>query len=125
MSDYNINEDEKALEALLAAAFKLHDFDMMSDEDIEKFFNSPAQLSEELSEVADSLEISFVEELLNSQKIKSFSNKTEKLDEELELETMAMNRDKDGNDINDEIREAIERAKLKALEDDDSKESEP
>ena len=113
----NINKDEKALEALLAAAFRLNFSEEISNEQAEKYFRQPARLSKEDREAIESWGTDFIEKLIEGQKTISDESKQDiEVNEELEQEYFAMNRDKDGNDIDEETRRKIDEERKKALE---------
>ena len=113
----NINKDEKALEALLAAAFRLNFSGKISDEQAEKYFQQPVRLSKEDREAIESWGNAFIEKLIEGQKtISDESQQDIEVNEELEQEYFAMNRDKDGNDIDEETCRKIDEERRKALE---------
>jgi hypothetical protein len=118
----NINKDERALEALLAAAFKLAFPDKISDEQAVKFFQQPPHLSQEDKETIDSWGTDFVEKLIKGEKTElSKYEQDPHVNEELELEISAMNRDKNGSDVDDETRRKIEEERKKTLEEEKDK----
>jgi len=113
----NINKDEKAMDALLAAAFRLNFSEEISNEQAEKYFQQPARLSKEDREAIESWGTDFIEKLIEGQKtISDESQQDIEVNEELEQEYIAMNRDKDGNDIDEETRRKIDEERTKALE---------
>ena len=118
----NIDKDERALEALLAAAFRLDFPEEISDEQAEKFFQQPVRLSKEDKEEIDSWGTDFIDKLIERQKITSY--KTEQyiiVNEALEQEYIAMNRDQDGNGLDEETRRKIDEERKKALEEEEKK----
>jgi hypothetical protein len=118
-SNENIKE-ERALEALLAAAFRLDFPGEISDKEIEAFFQKPAQLSQEDKDTVDSWGTDFVEKLARGQKTNSHvSQEDAQINSELELEISAMGRDKNGNDVDDETRRKIDEERRKALEEEE------
>lgn len=118
----NINKDERALEALLAAAFRLGFPEEISDEKAEKFFQQPAQLSKEDKEVINSLGTDFIDKLIEGQK-----NTLDKhhqditVNEELAQESFAMNRDKNGDGLDEETHRKIDEERKKAIEEEENK----
>jgi len=113
----NINKDEKALEALLTAAFRLNFSEEISNEQAEKYFRQPARLSKEDREAIESWGTDFIEKLIEGQKTISDESKQDiEVNEELEQEYFAMNRDKDGNDLDEETRRKIDEERRKALD---------
>ena len=120
----NIDKAERALEALLAAAFRLDFPEELSDEQAEKYFQKPAKLSKEDKEAVRSWGTDFIEKLIEGQK--TISNEPQKdniFNEELEQEYIAMNRDKDGNDLDEETRRKIDEERKKALEEEEKKDN--
>jgi len=125
MTNFNendINKDERALEALLAAAFHLDYPEEISDEQAEKLFQQPTRLSREDKEAIDSWGTDFIEDLVEGQKTVSdrFQQNIE-INQELEQEYYAMNRDKDSNDLDEETRRKIDEEHRKALEEENNK----
>jgi hypothetical protein len=125
MTNFNendINKDERALEALLAAAFHLDYPEEISDEQAEKLFQQPTRLSREDKEAIDSWGTDFIEDLVEGQKTVSdrFQQNIE-INQELEQEYYAMNRDKDSNDLDEETRRKIDEERRKALEEENNK----
>ncbi len=113
----NLNKDEKALEALLAAAFRLNFSENISDEEAKKYFQQPSGLSKEDREAIESWGNAFIEKLIEGQKTTLDESQEEiEVDKELEQEYFAMNRDKDGNDIDEETRNKIDEERRRALE---------
>ena len=118
----NIDKDERALEALLAAAFRLDFPEEISGEQAEKFFQQPVRLSKEDKEEIDSWGTDFIDKLIEGHK--TTSKKTQQdiiVNEELEQEYIAMNRDKDGNGLDEETRRKIDEERKKALEEEEKK----
>jgi len=121
----NISKDERALEALLAAAFRLDFPEDISDEQAEKVFQEPAQLSLEDKEVISSWGTDFIEKLINGKRTTSEKQQQDVvLNKEFEEAISAMNRDEDGNDIDDETRKKIEEERKKAIEEEENKDDE-
>lgn len=116
------DKDTKALEALLAAAYRLDSPQEISDEEAEKFFQKPLRLSDEDKEAMDSWGTAFISELLDAEKVVSRDNKEDE-DSTVasEQELYAMNRDKDGADIDKETRDKIDEERKKALEEEDNR----
>ena len=115
---------EKSLEALLTAAFRLDFPEDLSDEDAVHFFQQPAQLSLEDREAIDSWGNDFVEALLKGEKpVLSEQEQEDCFDVQLEQEFYAMNRDKNGNDLNDETRNKIDEERKKTI-DEESRDNE-
>lgn len=118
----NIDKDERALEAMLAAAFRLDFPEEISDEQAEKFFQQPARLSKEDKEAIKSWGTDFIEKLIEGQKTTSDKPQQDIIvNEELEQEYIAMNRDKDGNGLDEETRRKIDEERKKALEEEENK----
>lgn len=118
--DGNINNDEKALEALLAAAFRLDFPEELTEEQAEKFLKQPALLSQEDKVACNSWGTDFIEKLIQEEKISSKTSQDDiEANEELRQELFAMNRDKDGNDVDEEAHHKIEEERKKALEKED------
>jgi len=65
------NKEERALEALLAAAFRLDFPEELSDEQAEKLFDQPTCLSKEDKESINSWGTDFIEKLLENKKVTS------------------------------------------------------
>jgi hypothetical protein len=122
----NIDKDDRALEALLAAAFHMEFSEEISDEKAILFFQQPARLSHEDKETINSWGTDFVENIIEGQKTVTdrFQHNIE-INQELEQELFALNRDKDGNDINEEARCKIDEERKKALEEENNKEDDP
>jgi len=121
----NINKDERALEALLAAAFRLGFPEEVSNEKAEKFFQQPAQLSGEDKEAIDAWGTDFIEKLIEGKK--TTSDRQQKdivVNEELEQAISAMNRGENGNDLDEETRRKIDEERKKALEEEENKDNE-
>ena len=120
----NVNKDERALEALLAAAFRLDFPEKPSDEQVEKFFQQSARLSPEDKKACNSWGIDFIEKLIDGQKITSNKHQQDiVVNEELALEYSAMGRDKDGNGLDEETRRKIDEERKKALEEEENKDN--
>jgi len=120
----NVNKDERALEALLAAAFRLDFPEKLSDEQAEKFFKQTAHLSKEDKEAIASWGTDFIEKLIEGEKTTSDKHQKDIIvNEELEQESFAMNRDKDGNDLDEETRRKIDEERKNALEEEDKKDN--
>lgn len=119
----NINNvDNKALEALLAAAFRLDLPEEISDEEAEKLFEQPVRLSPEIKAACDSWGTDFIDKLIEGQKTSSDKYQQDILvDEQLEQEYYAMNRDKDGDGLDEETRRKIDEERKKALDEEESK----
>jgi len=118
----NIDKAERALEALLAASFRLDFPEELSDEQAEKYFQQPARLSKEDKEAISSWGSDFIEKLVEGQKIIPSENQQDIIiNEELEQEYIAMNRDKDGNGLDEETKQKINEERKKALEEEEKK----
>lgn len=123
MTKESNNKDQRALEALLTAAFKLDFPEEIPDEQIIKFFEQPAILPEEIKAACDSWGEDFIEKLIAGYKSTSDIKQSGfEINEELKQELFAMNRDKNGNDIDEETRRKIEEERKKALEEEENKE---
>jgi len=113
----NVNKDERALEALLAAAFRLDFPEEISDEQAEKFFQQPSGLSQEDKEAISSWGTDFIEDMLKNQKpISKDHSQDIHVDKELEKESFAMNRNKDDSDLDDEAHREIEKKRKEILD---------
>ena len=113
----NISKDEKALEALLTAAFRLDFPEELSDEQAEKFFQQPARLSKEDKEAINSWGTDFIGKIIEGQKTTSDKNQQDiTVNEELVQESFAMNRDKNGDGLDEETQRKIDEERKKALE---------
>ena len=118
----NIDKAHKALEALLAASFRLDFPEELSDEQAEKYFQHPARLSKEDKEEINSWGTDFIDKLIEGQKTTSYKTQQNIIvNEELEQEYIAMNRDKDGNGLDEETRRKIDEERKKALEEEENK----
>ena len=116
----NVGKNERALEAFLAAAFRLNFPDEISDEQAERFFQQPARLSNEDKEAVDSWGSDFIEVLLEGRTPVSDERPQDiEVNEELAQEYFAMNRDKDGKGLDEETRRKIDEERKKALEEED------
>lgn len=117
----NISKDEKALEALLAAAFRLDFPEELSDEQAEKFFQQPARLSKEDKEAINSWGTDFIDKLIEGQKTTSDKHQKDiTVKEELVQESFAMNRDKNGEGLDEETYRKIDEERKKALEEEEN-----
>ena len=118
----NKKQDEMALDALLAAAFRLDLSEEITDEQVEKFFTQTIWLSQEDKKTVNSWGSDLVKKLLQNKKndVERHQENFE-VSEELEQEIFAMNRDKDGNDIDEETRRKIDEERKKALEEEENK----
>lgn len=112
------DKEEKALDALMAAAFRLGGRDEpVTEEEAERLVRNPPELSSEDKAAIDSLEPDFVEHLLKQ----SGSGEPAPpgaepvLDEELEDALAAMHRGKEGEELSDEARREIERKRRELL----------
>ena len=121
----NIDKEERALEAMLAAAFRLDFPEEISDEQAEKFFQQPARLSQEDKEAINSWGADFIDKLIKGQKTTSDKHQQDvAVNEELEQAISAMNRGENGNDLNEETRRKIDEERKKALEEEEKKDNE-
>jgi hypothetical protein len=118
----NPSENERALEALLAVAFHLKISEEISDEEAIKLFQQPVRLSKEDKEAIDSWGIDFIEDLIEGKRTVSdrFQQNVE-INQELEQEYYAMNRNKNGNDLDKETLQKIDEERKKALEEENKK----
>jgi len=117
----NISKDEKALEALLTAAFRLDFPEELSDEQAEKFFQQPARLSKEDKEAINSWGTDFIDKLIEGQKTTSDKHQQDiTVKEELVQESFAMNRDKNGEGFDEETYRKIDEERKKALEEEEN-----
>ena len=117
----NISKDEKALEALLAAAFRLNFPEELSDEQAEKFFQQPTRLSKGDKEAVNSWGTDFIDKLIEGQKTTSDKHQQDiTIKEELVQESFAMNRDKNGEGLDEETYRKIDEERKKALEEEEN-----
>jgi len=120
----NISKDEKALEALLTAAFRLDFPEELSDEQAEKLFQQPARLSKEDKEAINSWGTDFIDKLIEGQKTTSDKHQQDiTVNEELVQESFAMNRDKNGDGLDEETHRKIDEERKKALEEEENKDN--
>lgn len=113
----NISKDEMALEAFLAAAFKLALTDKISDDHAIKIFQQSPNLSQEDKDAIASWGVDFIEKIIKGEKNEpSKVNQDIDTNKESELEIYAMNRDENGNDIDEKARRKIDEERQKALE---------
>lgn len=121
-NDNIVNKDEKALEALLASAFQLNFPEELTDEQAKKLFQKPARLSIDDRKATDSWGTDFIKKLVEGQKTISdrFQQDIE-INQELGQECYAMNRDKNGNAIDEETMRKIDEERRKALEEENNK----
>lgn len=121
----NIDKEERALEALLAAAFRLDFPEELSDEQMEKFFQQTVRLSEEDKEAINLWGKDFIDKLIEGRKTTSDKHQQEiVVNKELEQAISAMNRGENGNDLNEETRRKIDEERKKALEEEEKKDNE-
>jgi hypothetical protein len=124
MTNYK-NIDEKSLEALLAAAFRLNLSSDISDKEAEIFFQQPARLSKEDREMIQSWGKNFIENIINRKKNNPTPLQSRiQINQELELECYAMNRDKNGNDLDEKTKQKIDEERKKVLEEENNKNNE-
>lgn len=116
------DKDTRALEAVLAAAYRLDSPREITDEEAEKFFQEPLRLSNEDKEAMNSWGTAFISKLLDEEKIVS-GNRKEDEDTTVasEQDVYAMNRDKDGGEIDEDTRRKIDEERRKALEEEDNR----
>jgi len=110
-----INNEDKALEALLAAASRLEFSDELSDEHVEQILKQKINLSQEDEDTLDMLDDNFINNILDGRKVQ-FTKTSSTVDEELKSEHYAMNRDAEGGDINEDVRRKIDEARKRAIE---------
>ena len=116
----NVNRDERALEAFLAAAFRLNFPEEIFGEQAKKFFQQPARLSDEDRKAISSWGEDFIKQLLQGQIPVSYERQQNiEVNEELAQEYFAMNRDKNGDDLDEDVRRKIDEERERALEDED------
>lgn len=114
--------EERALDALLTAAFKLDFPEVISDEAAEIFFQSPARLSPEDKALCESWGDEFIAKIIEGKNVDSIEeHQQSSVDEGLKQELYAMNRDKDGNGLDEETRRKIDEERKKALDEEESK----
>lgn len=112
-----MKNDERGLDALLAAAFRLEYSDELTDEQVERILKLPIKLSKESEATLAKLDDDYVMNVLNDVSMKSDDTQDEiAIDAELEQDLYAMNRDADSKDIDEETRRKIEEARNKAIE---------
>ena len=119
------NKEERALEALLAAAFRLDFPEELSDEQAEKLFDQPTCLSKEDKESINSWGTDFIEKLLENKKVTSERHSQDIIvSEELEREVVGINRDKEGTGLDEETLHKIDEERKKALAEEEKKKNE-
>ena len=117
----NVINDERALEAFLAAAFRLDFPEEITDEEAKELFQRPANLSREDKEAISSWGTDFIERLVKEGRTASYEHEEGvEVNEELEQEYFAMNRDKDGGGLDKETRKKIDEERKKALEEEEN-----
>lgn len=118
----NCEIEKRALDALLAAAFKLDFPEVISDEDAAKIFQSPVHLSPEDKALCESWGEGFIEKIIEGKNDDFIGgDQQSSVDEGLKQELYAMNRDKDGDGLDEETRHKIDEERKKALDEEESK----
>jgi hypothetical protein len=110
--------EELALDALMAAAFRAEDQERpVSEEEARRIIEKPPALSPEDEEVMAAMGPDFVEKLLSSTDAGGPGAKEhgEVLDAEIEEAYAAMNRGRKGEDLDEKAREEIERKRRELL----------
>jgi hypothetical protein len=121
MSDAETKKDERALEALLAAAFRLDCPEEVSADDAEAMFKKPVRLSKEDREAIESWGTGFVEGLIKGQKLVSEEQKGQiEISKELAQESYALNRDKEGTGLDEKTRRKIDEERKRTLEEEEN-----
>ncbi len=121
-NDNNSSIDERALEALLVAAFRLNFPEELSDEQAEILFQQPARLSQEDKATTNSWGTDFIADLFKGRKTELNERKQNiEINQELEQEIYAMNRDKNSNNIDEETLRKIVEERKKAIEEENNK----
>ena len=113
----NYNPEDKALDALMAAAFRLGEADKsISADEAEELVDNPPAFSPEDEVVLASLDSAFVENLVCSEeKTPHISESSEVIDQELEEVCGAMNRGPGEQNLSDETLREIERKRRELL----------
>jgi len=116
-SSENTNE-ERALDALMAAAFRAEDIERpLSDEEARRIMENPPALSPEDEQVLAAMGPDFVDKLLKSAGAGSrdVGEAHEVVDAEIEEAYAAMNRGREGGELDEKARKEIERKRRELL----------
>jgi len=111
-------DEERALDALMAAAFRAEDLERpLSDEEARRIMENPPALSPEDEQVVAAMGSHFVDDLLKSAEAGSrdAGEAHEVLDAEIEEAYAAMNRGREGGELDEKAREEIERKRRELL----------
>lgn len=117
----SIDKTNRALEALLAAAFRLDISDEITDEEAEKLFQQPTRLSKEDQETINSWGTDFIDKLVEGHKTVTGKHQHNIINEELNREAFAMNRDTEGDGLDEEAQRKIDEERKKAIEEEYNK----
>jgi hypothetical protein len=110
--------EERALDALMAAAFRPEDVERpVSEEEARRILENPPALSPEDEQVLAAMGPDFVEKLLKSAEAgcPGAEGAHEALDAEIEEAYAAMNRGREGSELDEKAREEIERKRRELL----------
>jgi len=117
--------EDKAIDALMAAAFRLSGSDRpMTEKEAKELAANPPKLSPEDEEMMASMGADFVDRILqqcNSDKVESMDTRFT-LDSEIRDAYMAMNRGNKDDDLSEETKREIERKRRELLGEDESEE---
>ena len=118
MADTDPKSEDRAIDALMAAAFRISRPDeLLSEEEAEKLAARPPRLSQEDEEAISSLGPDFVHNLLQKAQAEKPVNKREQgiLDREIEEAYAAMNRGKHDDSLSEQTRREIEKKRRELL----------
>ena len=110
--------EERALDALMAAAFRVEDVERpVSEEEARRMAESQPALSPEDEQVVAAMGPDFVDRLLESAEDRNpgIEKLGKSLDVEIKEAYAAMNRGREGNDLDEKAREEIERKRRELL----------
>lgn len=111
-------KEERALDALMAAAFRAEDPERrVNEEEARRIVENPPALSPEDEEVVTAMGSDFVQKLLGSAEAgrQDAAGLGEALDAEIEEAYAAMNRGRKGEDLDEKALEEIERKRRELL----------
>lgn len=119
--------DERALDALMAAAFRISGSDEpMSEKEAQRLAANPPRLSPEDEAAIASLGTDFVDRL--SQRVETEKHNVEEdrgtLDQEIEEAYAAMNRGKGADELSEQTRREIEKKRRELLGEEESEDEE-
>ena len=119
--------EERALDALMAAAFRACGSDEpLTEEEAEKLAAHPPRLSDEDEAAIAYLGLDLIERLLERSKTDThkYAGKQTTIKKEIEEAYLAMNRKLEDKDLSDETRREIERKRRELLGEKDAKKGE-